>query len=150
MSMPRLEEILPHRPPMILLTALVDYDAESARCLTHIDEASPFFDIDLNAVPAYIGIEYMAQAVAAWSGARARQSHGAVKPGFLLGTRRYAPSVSLFPHGAELLIEVRELVQDDSGLGIYECSIHCNGELWVNARLNVFQPDQPPTEMMEP
>lgn len=149
MDMPTLEEILPHRPPMILLTALLAYDATSARCLTRISTDSPFFDTDLNAVPAYIGIEYMAQAVAACAGARALEGRGPVKLGFLLGTRRYAPAVSLFPEGAELIIEVREVLQDDSGLGVYECSIHCQGEHWASANLNVFQPDQTPTELLE-
>lgn len=149
MSMPPIEELLPHRPPMILLSALVHYDAESVSALTHIGASSPFFDTDLDAVPAYIGIEYMAQTVAAWGGAKARDGGGSVKLGFLLGTRRYQPQVQTFPRGAELLIEAHEVMRDDSGLGIYQCSIHCQGELWVQARLNVFQPDTPPTELRE-
>lgn len=149
MDMPTLEDILPHRPPMILLTALLAYDTESARCMTRISADSPFFDAGMNAVPAYIGVEYMAQAIAACAGAKALDGSGSVKLGFLLGTRRYAPAVSLFPNGAELIIDVREVLQDDSGLGVYECSIHCQDEHWVSANLNVFQPDQTPTELLE-
>jgi predicted hotdog family 3-hydroxylacyl-ACP dehydratase len=132
---------------MILLSALLHCDAESVRAITHINAASPFFDADLDAVPAHIGLEYMAQTVAAWGGANARAGGGSVKLGFLLGTRRYQPQVPAFPRGAELVIEAREVMRDDSGLGVYQCTIHGQGELWVEARLNVFQPDTPPTEL---
>ncbi|MGX5914734.1 3-hydroxylacyl-ACP dehydratase [Aliidiomarina sp. Khilg15.8] len=149
MTMPAIEDLLPHRPPMILLTALLDFDADSVRCVTRVTADSPFFDTALEGVPAYIGIEYMAQTVAAWAGAKARGGRGEKKLGFLLGTRRYAPQVSVFPCGVELVIDATQVLQDDSGLGVYDCSIHSDNELWASARLNVFHPDTTPSELLE-
>ena len=38
-------------------------------------------------VPAWVGIEYMAQAIAAWAGCRARAAGKPPQLGFLLGSR---------------------------------------------------------------
>jgi predicted hotdog family 3-hydroxylacyl-ACP dehydratase len=92
------------------------------------------------AVPAWVGIEYMAQAIAAFAGIHAKAAQQDVKLGFLLGTRKYTSSVSHFQLGTTLSIRVEKEMQSDSGLGSFGCTISAD-DISVTARLNVFQPD---------
>jgi predicted hotdog family 3-hydroxylacyl-ACP dehydratase len=55
---------------------------------THIRPDSAYFDRQLNGVPNYVGIEYMAQSIAALAGVEARLDHEGIRVGFLLGTRK--------------------------------------------------------------
>lgn len=132
-----LETRLPHRRTMLLLDELVDADASRAVCLVRITPESGFF-IPPAGIPAWVGIEYMAQTVAVIGGTRAMQAGDAAPEGFLLGTRKYRCSASHFPAGAELRIEARELAFDSNGIGAYNCRIEA-GEIEAEARLTIFQ-----------
>ena len=59
---------VPHRGGMSLLDDVVRCDDESIEARVRVP-ADGLFNGD-DGVPAWVGIEYMAQAVAAWSGAR--------------------------------------------------------------------------------
>jgi predicted hotdog family 3-hydroxylacyl-ACP dehydratase len=89
-------------------------------------------------VPAWVGIEYMAQAVAAYAGVMARRAGEPVKLGFLLGTRRYNSNVAEFKVGSTIKVRVEKIIQDDR-LGVFDCRIQGDGVL-VTANLNVYQP----------
>ena len=60
----------------------------------------------------------MAQAVAAWSGARARGAGGSPRIGFLLGSRRYEAREPVFAAGAELRVSARCELVGENGLGM--------------------------------
>jgi predicted hotdog family 3-hydroxylacyl-ACP dehydratase len=95
------------------------------------------------AVPAWVGIEYMAQAVSAWAGARALRGGGRPRIGFLLGTRRYDVHCAAFPGGRTLRVQVRCEFMGDNGLGLFDCSIHLDGAEVAAGRLSVFEPANP-------
>ena len=61
---------VPHRGAMNLLETVERCDDESIVARVRVPDHGLFVGVD--GVPAWVGIEYMAQAVAAWSGARAR------------------------------------------------------------------------------
>jgi predicted hotdog family 3-hydroxylacyl-ACP dehydratase len=89
-------------------------------------------------VPAWVGIEYMAQAIAAYAGVMSKRAGDPVKLGFLLGTKRYNSNVAEFRAGSTLTVHVEKTIQDDN-LGAFECNIQgCGVE--VTANLNVYQP----------
>jgi predicted hotdog family 3-hydroxylacyl-ACP dehydratase len=83
----------------------------------------------------------MAQSVAAYAGCRARQKGEAVELGFLLGTRKFECNVEHFPAGAELNIHGLRSLEDDNGMGVFECHLTGSG-IQASARLNVFRPPQ--------
>jgi predicted hotdog family 3-hydroxylacyl-ACP dehydratase len=61
--------------------------------------------------------------------------------GFLLGTRNFQCNVERFPAGVELRITALRSLQDDNGMGVFEC--HLDGpNIHAEARLNVFRPPQ--------
>ena len=107
-----IEQVLPHRPPMILLDNFIEAGADYAICTLTITEQSPFYDAASQTVPAYVGIEYMAQTIAAYAGASNLAKGGAVKIGFLLGSRKYQPTVTVFKAGSTLEISAQKLVME--------------------------------------
>lgn len=131
-------ELLPMKPPMVFLDRVVSYDDPRLVTMVDIRPGIPYFDD--GAVPAWIGIEYMAQSVAAHAGFMARQRGEPPSVGFLLGTRSYKCGVSQFPQGKSLQIKVEPLFLE-AGLGAFDCCIDMDGPV-AAARVNVFQPDK--------
>ncbi|PCH94983.1 MAG: 3-hydroxylacyl-ACP dehydratase [Gammaproteobacteria bacterium] len=139
-----IEEVIKHRKPMRLIDELVSFDESSACVLVNINEKSEFYQAKLQGVPSYIGIEYMAQCIAAKAGANELASGGNIKLGFLLGTRKYKPNVRYFPCGETLIVKVSRLIEDAAGLSVFDCSIVAKNQVnivLVQAKINVFQPE---------
>ncbi|MEA3083924.1 MAG: hypothetical protein QOC89_1621 [Paraburkholderia sp.] len=134
-----IEAIIPHRGTMLLLDAVSTFDDTtlSARATVHAD--AWYADAD-GAMPAWIGIELMAQAIAAHVALLAMRGGGQTRPGVLLGSRRYHALQLSFPRGAQLLIHTTELLRSEEGHGAYECTIHDGDVCCAEAVIKVFQP----------
>jgi len=129
-------ELLPHDPPMVLLDRVLTCDKTSLVAEVTIRPDSLLCGED--GVPAWVGIEYMAQSVAAHAGAQARLSGAPPSIGYLLGTRSYKSTTGLFALGDTLTIHVETLFTD-MGLGAFACRIEMNGPI-ATATINVYQP----------
>lgn len=129
--------LLPHEPPMILLDEVLRCDETSLVAAATITRASLFLEPE--GVPAYVGIEYMAQACGAYAGAIARAEGEPVRIGFLLGTRRYETAAPWFRVGDRLTVSV-SVIYRDSEMGAFDCRIERGGELLAAAQLNLYQP----------
>jgi predicted hotdog family 3-hydroxylacyl-ACP dehydratase len=125
---------------MVLLDRLVAFDGESLSAEVLIRPGALF--ADEHGVGAWVGVEYMAQAVAALAGVEARQGGGRAKIGYLVGARHYSCNVPYFPLGAALRISVRREGPGDFRLGSFACSITGAGVV-ADATVTVFQPDTP-------
>lgn len=128
-------ELMPHSGKMLLLDRIIGLGDNflKAELLVRADGLLG----DDQSVPAWAGIEYMAQAVAAYAGVIAKQAGEPIKLGFLLGTRRYSSNVAEFRVGALLTVRVELMLQNDN-LGVFDCSIQ-GADIEVNANLNVYQ-----------
>ena len=135
------EELIPHSPPMVLLDRILKYDNMSLVAEVFISPDSRFFEPSFEGVPAWVGIEYMAQAISALAGLRAREKHQAIKLGFLLGTRKLQLQHKVLHSGNCYHIYVKQLFWDESGLASFECEIRQQDEVCVAARINVFETD---------
>ncbi|MDR2787379.1 MAG: hypothetical protein LBD06_03275 [Candidatus Accumulibacter sp.] len=132
-------EYLPHRGRMVLLDEVLAVETGCIRCAVTLRMDSPF--CREGQVPAYVGVEYMAQAVGALVGWEARQQGEAVRVGFLVSARRFTSRVDGFAAGETLTVEAREDWRDAEGLGVMDCAIyHPENEPVAHARLMVFQP----------
>jgi predicted hotdog family 3-hydroxylacyl-ACP dehydratase len=131
-------ELLPHRSPMILLDEILGYDETSLTAGVQVSAASLF--VEEAAVPAHIGLEYMAQACGAFAGLMARDRGEPVRIGFVLGTRQYRVHVPSFRCGDRLVVTVSVLYQDEQ-MGAFDCRIEIGGTLAAEAQLSVYQPD---------
>ncbi|MCB5188046.1 hotdog family protein [Methylobacillus caricis] len=138
--LPPIQDLLLHSGDMVMLERILSVDDEQtlAEC---IPQAGAWYADHAGNMPAWIGIELMAQAIAAHVGLLKRRQNLPPKQGVLLGTRSYKAQVAAFAANQVLHIKVALAYRDDSGLGAYDCSISNNtGEL-VNATLKVFEPD---------
>ena len=137
-------ELLPHDPPMVLIDKALSYDENSLVAEVVIRPDSAF--CGANGVPGWVGIEYMAQAIAAHAGARGRLQGESPVIGYLLGTRSYTCSLAAFPVGATLLVHVEALFVE-MALGAFACRIETAGfggetTIVAEATINVYQPDR--------
>jgi predicted hotdog family 3-hydroxylacyl-ACP dehydratase len=133
-----IRRFLPHSGAMVLLDRLLEAGAEDLLAEVTIRPDSLF--CDGQGVPAWVGVEYMAQAIAAYAGYAAQLRGEAVKIGFLLGTRRYDAGCPGFAVGSVLQVHVQRLLQADNGIGSFECRIHAAGRQLASATITVFQP----------
>jgi predicted hotdog family 3-hydroxylacyl-ACP dehydratase len=129
-------DLIPHSGDMVLLDRIVDFDGQGLTAELAVRGDELFCPGP--SVPAWVGIEYMAQTVAAYVGMKAKQANEPIRLGFLLGTRFYDSNVAAFEVGATLTIRVKKIIQDD-GLGVFECRILGDG-VDITANLNVYQP----------
>jgi predicted hotdog family 3-hydroxylacyl-ACP dehydratase len=134
-------EFVLHRPPMLLLDRLVDIGDEFTCCEWQVTDDSEFLHPG-SGVPAYVGVEFMAQCVAVHAGARARVRGLAPPLGLLLGTRHFKAATTYFETGASYRTTCRELIRDSSGMGSYECDIQFQDKTVAEACLAVLEKEQ--------
>ena len=133
-----IDEVVPHRGAMRLVDRVLAWDETTLVAELVVPQAGLF--VDGGGVPAWIGIEYMAQAIAAWAGSRARRDGRPPGIGFLLGSRRYTCERALFPSGTRLQVRAHCELLGDNGLGMFACVIEADGQTWASANVSVFQP----------
>lgn len=139
MELPDIRSLVPHSGPMVLLDRVISVDQENLCAEVRIHADSVFAGKD--GVGSWVGIEYMAQAIAAHAGYAARLRGEPVKIGFLLGSRRYDCSRSTFALLSVLRIHVLLVLQSESGLASFECRIEdMEKQILATATITVFEP----------
>lgn len=131
-----LDRVLPHGPGMILLDRLSGYGEDWAECEVLIRADSPF--CDGQAVPGWIGIEYMAQTLCAWVGIQRLAAGRRVQVELLIGARRYRSAVSRFEPGARLRVRAELLVRDAEGVCVFACRIYRGDSLLAEADIKAY------------
>ncbi|HBW08868.1 ApeP family dehydratase [Stutzerimonas chloritidismutans] len=140
-------ELLPHAGDMVLLDGVERFDDDSVETVLQV-RADGLLSAADGSLPAWVGVEIMAQSVAAFAGCHARQAGQPVELGFLLGTRSYQCNVEAFPAGADLRVRAHRSLQDDNGMGVFECHLDGPG-IHAEARLNVFRPPEVASYLQE-
>ncbi|PKG82621.1 3-hydroxylacyl-ACP dehydratase [Colwellia sp. 75C3] len=135
-----IEDVVPHKHPMILIDKLVAYNDLIAQCSLTITSKSNFYNDEKQSVPSYVAIEYMAQSIAAFANANEKDQGGEVAIGFLVSSRKLKVFVSEFTLGMELTVTVEQLYAEESGLSAFDCFVEHDGERVVEAKINIFQP----------
>jgi predicted hotdog family 3-hydroxylacyl-ACP dehydratase len=138
MEMPDIRSLVPHSGTMVLLDRVISADENSLCAEVAIHPRSLFYTD--GGVGAWVGIEFMAQAIGAYAGYRARLHGEPIKIGFLLGTRRYESRRPFFPQGSVLRIYIKRVLESDNGLASFDCHIDDDGGEIVSASVTVFQP----------
>jgi predicted hotdog family 3-hydroxylacyl-ACP dehydratase len=136
--MPSLEELILHRGPMRLIDEVLEHDPWHIVVAAVVNPSAWYAEPE-GAMPAWVGIELMAQAIGAYSGLEARARGEAPQVGYLLGTRRYHSTVARFPPGARLLVSAHCTFRDESGLGAFDCELAVGEEVLASASVKVFE-----------
>ncbi|MGC0151711.1 hypothetical protein ACPRNU_04555 [Chromobacterium vaccinii] len=137
-AIPAIEHLVPHAGDMSLLDRVLFAD-DSSLIAEVTPKSGQLFCRD-GEIGSWVGVEYMAQAIAAWAGLQARARGEDPKVGFLLGCRRYQAIVPAFEFDTALQVRVELQFLADNGLGQFECSIDCAGKRLASAQLKVFEP----------
>jgi predicted hotdog family 3-hydroxylacyl-ACP dehydratase len=145
MTIPGIRQLVPHAGPMVLLDRVLEADDNALCAAVAIDADSMFYSAGAGGVGSWVGVEYMAQAIAAHAGYLAWRAGRPVRVGFLLGARKYSTAAASFPAGSTLYVRAALVLRGENGLSAFDCSIALSGEAGApalaTATLTVFQPE---------
>jgi predicted hotdog family 3-hydroxylacyl-ACP dehydratase len=146
-NIPHLHQLIPHDTPMVLVDELIDVGEEHVHCRVNINENCIFFNAETRSIPGHVGIEFMAQSVAGWSGYHAWKQSKDSPIGFLLGCRRYQTECSAF-HEGDLLDIYAERLMENNGMAVFTCRIEHQGTVLATCQLNAFVPSPEKLDQM--
>jgi predicted hotdog family 3-hydroxylacyl-ACP dehydratase len=132
------DDLVPHRGPMSLLDRIDDYGEDWLRASVEIRPGSLFATSD--GVPAWVGIEYMAQAAAAFGGIDQVQRGEPPSIGLLIGARYYRSMVQVFPLGIRLDVLAKIALRDADDFAAYDCSLIAAGNRLAECILKAYRP----------
>jgi predicted hotdog family 3-hydroxylacyl-ACP dehydratase len=138
---PPIAELLPQSGNMILLSAVLEHEGDRTVCAAEI-EGLGLFQLEDGDVAAWVGIELMAQCIAAHAGLVARLRREQPRIGFLLGSRRVSFHVARYGRSQRLQIGATRIWGRATGMVAFDCSIEDEaGRTLVEGRLNCFLPE---------
>ena len=133
---PPIAELLPQAGAMRLLERVLEHGEAGTRCSVAPSHGAPFRDAR-GAVPAWVGLEYMAQCAAVDGSLRARGE--ALEPALFVGSRRIAFRCAEFDPAQSLEVVARHAAGHRELLA-FDCAVFDSrgGEPLVEGRLNVL------------
>ena len=140
------EDLVPHSGLMSLLDRIVDYGDDWLEAQVDISANTLF--LEAQGIPALVGLEYLAQTIAAFSGVEEQLQGNKPKLGFLLGTRKFECSTDYFQLGQTITLKVQREMKAENGLHVFQCVLSGEG-LSATATINVFQPEDANTFIKE-
>jgi predicted hotdog family 3-hydroxylacyl-ACP dehydratase len=144
---PALRDLLPHRPPMILIDELVHCTAAEVVCRVTVRDGDPFV-VD-GRVPALVSLEYFAQTVAALYGYQNRHRAGGFTVGMLLGTRELTLAADYFDVGDTLTISGAEAYSAPP-ISQFRCELRRGDDVLARGAISVLSGGPPPSSSTSP
>jgi len=132
------EALLPQSKAMVLLDKVVEAGEGHIVVELTVRDDGLFSSAD-HTVPAWVGLEYMAQAIAAFSGYHRKCRGEAIGLGLLLGTRHYQSSVGSFPCGTLLRVRADKIIEAANEMSVFGCVIEADA-IRADAKINVLLP----------
>ena len=138
---PAISDLLLHRGNMLLLDCISTFNNEQTVAEYTPQRQAWYADAQGN-MPAWIGLELMAQTIAAHAGLIKKVENITPKQGVLLGTRSYSATIPFFSADVTLHIKAVMMFRDESGLGAYDCTIsNRQNDILATATLKAFEPE---------
>lgn len=124
----------------MLLSSVLEHSADRTVCTVEVAPETPFLDLRGQVAP-WIGVEYMAQCVAAHAGLQARAKGEPVRVGFLIGSRRLDFRTDGFRLGQRLTVQATR-TWGENDFASFACRLIDAGSqaLLVEGSLNVVLP----------
>lgn len=116
-----IRELLPHSGAAVLLRRILEAGENGIECLAVSGSGLEPLNSD-GSVSTTAGVEYMAQAAAAYAGIQARASGAKPKVGYVVAARRVVCECASFGQGQELRISAKK----DTVLGslcVFDCEV---------------------------
>jgi len=141
MTLPPVPRVLPHEGDAVLLEAVHELREDGLSAWFTVRAGTPFSGPDGSLAPWAVP-EVMAQAVSAFGNLTSAAAPSR-DIGLLLGVRACRVEAGAFPPGARLRVEVNESTHEEDGRAVFNCRIMDGAAIVAEARLTVFQPDDP-------
>lgn len=140
-ELPRLEQILPHAGAMILLSRVLEHESGRTVCEARAGAHALARDAS-GGQPAWMGLEYMAQCVAAHAGLVGWTQGEPPRMGFLVGVRQVELLARRFRPGQRLVATARHVWGGTQGMVSFDCELADgeSGGLLARGRINCFMP----------
>ena len=140
-AFPAIAALVPQAGPMCLLDRVLEHGPSHTLCAVDPGRSRLFAAPD-GSVPAWVGLEYMAQCIAAHGGLVALARGEPPRPGVLLGSRRLGFGVQRFERDRELRVSARHH-RGERGLVAFDCELRDldGGSPLVHGRLHVYLVD---------
>ena len=140
-ALPPVAAFMPHAAPMVFLERWLEHDADRTLCETRVERLAFLREPD-GSLPAWVGIEMLAQTLAVHAGVTAHEQRNEPLVGFLLGTRRLTVAVARLSPGVRYEVECRR-VWGERGLVCFETALRERGDeaVLVGGRLNAYVPE---------
>lgn len=132
------DDLVPHRGAMSLLDSIDDYGVDWLRATVVIRADSTF--AGPGGVPAWVGIEYLAQAAAAFGGIEQVQRGERPAIGLLIGARYYRAMLETFPVGMKLTVLAQIAMRDTEDFAAYDCTLESGGQRAADCVLKAYRP----------
>jgi predicted hotdog family 3-hydroxylacyl-ACP dehydratase len=138
-----MEAVVPHRAPMMLLDVVLAHAADDTTCVVTIREDSPLREPG-GPVPGWVGLEYMAQCVAAHAGLIEHAAGRTPTIGLLIGARGVTFHAHGYLPGQVLHVSARR-IWGEGRLGAFACSIRDSrtDALLADGTLNAYLAGHP-------
>ena len=112
--------LIPHAGNAILLDALRETGrADQLAASFTVRAGTAFSDAD-GSLPGWVGVEILAQVIAAFASLRHGRPGEPARLGLLLGVREYRCSRDRFPPGMRLDAQIVESMSDGQALGVFD------------------------------
>ena len=139
-TFPTIADLIPHRFPMVFLDEVTGFSPQG---LTARFTPTSGHWAGSEGLPAFMGLEIIAQAIAAHNCLLSHENDPTAPPpiGVLLGTRRYQASQPNFPAGKTVTVVITEKVQDPQGFGAFDGTLYDDAKrILAQATVKVFRP----------
>lgn len=136
---PDFERLLPHRSPMLMLSALLTLDAEQIHCSSIIAANNPLLQDDR--FPASGGLELLAQAAGVLFGSRSPDN--AARPGAIVQVKTFSAAPTSVAVGSELHIHAHYR-GGNTDAALFDGEVkHCGQCLFSGALMIAMLPPPP-------
>jgi predicted hotdog family 3-hydroxylacyl-ACP dehydratase len=132
----RIEMLLPHAAPMILLDRVTGYETDRLVAEVTVRASAPLFRPE--GMPAHVAIEYMAQACGCLVGLEARLAGEVPRIGLLLGTRNFNAARAWIAAGTHLTVVVFAEYRDGD-MGFFDCRVDDREGMVAAAQLTLHR-----------
>ncbi|MBR5354609.1 MAG: hypothetical protein IK122_00595 [Alphaproteobacteria bacterium] len=140
-----LTKLIPQRSPMIFLSDVEEFDYENQSLVARVDvrDTDLLFDKNLDGIPSWASLEFMAQSIAACIGLGDLHNNPNASPveGFILGSRKISVLKPVYLLGHSYFVHVKSMFCDQN-IASFDCKIvdEDNNVMAIGA-LNAFRPD---------
>ncbi|MCL2294638.1 MAG: thioester dehydrase [Spirochaetes bacterium] len=141
--------LVPHSGKMLLLSRIKEYDLSertlSAEC--DITEDNIFYDSAIGGVPAWVGFEFIAQAISSLSGLWGREKGEKPKIGFILSVSAMQINIPFFKTGSIVNVRVKESARMEQ-VYTFEGEVLLEDRSVLKGKLTVMDADDDQTKSL--